>query len=167
MEKIKQETLQELSKAEITQRVNVLKRFKKLLEQQREKFQRYLEVLEAQEVSIESENVDNIVQHAKLGQSIVSEIASIKKVIDPLEDIYKKTRPTNVYEEETKIETEKIKRDLQNLQANILLQNEKNRDKLKTHLVGLRKQVASIKSFKSDNRIFSTDETGSIIDFNI
>ena len=46
--------MKEFSQKEIDERVAVLKRFKILLETQRNKFQEYLNVLEKQESSIEN-----------------------------------------------------------------------------------------------------------------
>lgn len=161
-----------LSSGEISQRISILKRFKKLLEQQREKFQQYLQVLEAQELSIDDENVENIVEHAQLGQSIISEIASIKKVIDPLESMYKTVHTQGLSLDNTddtvlSIETEKLKADLQSLQQNILIQNKKNRDKLKTHVIDLRQQMASMQRISHGKNIFSAEGTASIVDVEV
>lgn len=156
-----------LSQNELAERIAILKRFKHILEEQRKKFQQYLKVLEAQELSIENEDVDKIVEHAELGQSIILQIANIKKVIDPLESLYKDIRAKSSEHFNMEFETEKIKEDLQSLQKNILAQNQKNRDKIQNHLVGLRKQVASIKSISNQKSIFSGDDTASIIDFEV
>ena len=56
----------QLTQAEISERIAVLHRFKVLLMQQRNKFAEYLQVLEAQENSIASEDVDKIVEHSQL-----------------------------------------------------------------------------------------------------
>ena len=45
--------MEEISQAELDERVAILRKFRALLEQQRKKFQEYLAVLEKQEHSIE------------------------------------------------------------------------------------------------------------------
>ena len=77
-----------LNDSEIAERVAVLKRFRSLLEQQRLKFREYLTVLEKQEKSISDENTDAVLQHTELEESIIAEIFTIQKVIDPLEYMY-------------------------------------------------------------------------------
>ena len=84
---------QELTKEQLDERVAILKRFRQLLEQQRQKFRDYLVVLEKQAEMIGTENVDAMVQHADIEQSIVSEIHTIQKVINPLEDMYRTVHP--------------------------------------------------------------------------
>ena len=77
-----------LNDSEIAERVAVLKRFRTLLEEQRLKFREYLTVLEKQEKSISDENTESILQHTELEESIIAEIFTIQKVIDPLEYLY-------------------------------------------------------------------------------
>ena len=74
-----------LSQEELSQRVAVLRRFRELLQRQRDKFSQYLQLLEHQKGDIESGDVDALVSHVELEQGIVSEIFAVQKVIDPLE----------------------------------------------------------------------------------
>ena len=78
-----------LSQDEINERVAILKRFRHLLEQQRNKFKEYLVVLEKQEEGIKSEDDTVIVAQAELEQQIVSNITNLQKVIVPIENMYK------------------------------------------------------------------------------
>ena len=82
-----------LTEEQVAERVSILKRFKKLLDEQRAKFRDYLSVLEKQEKMISSGDVDAIVRHTELEQGIISEIYTIQKVIDPLENMYRATHP--------------------------------------------------------------------------
>ena len=81
----------ELSKEEIDERVAILKRYKKLLEQQRSKFQEYLKVLENQQNSIVSENPENLFEHTVLEEQIIKNIESLQKVIVPMNELYRQT----------------------------------------------------------------------------
>lgn len=161
-----------LSQAEISERIAVLRRFKALLMQQRNKFAEYLQVLEAQENSIVSEDADKIVQHTYLGQSLVSEISTIQKVIEPIESLYHDFRtqsadfsPDALQNEER--ETRCIQMDLQRLKTTVLEQNQKNTERLKTHLTGLRKQISDLKLLQTAKNPFESDETAALIDLEV
>lgn len=161
----------QLTQAEISERIAVLHRFKVLLMQQRNKFVEYLQVLEAQENSIASEDVDKIVEHSQLGQSLVSEISMIQKVILPIENLYKDIRTKSpdflhsTFRDEVN-ETEHIQKDLQRLKATVLEQNQKNAERLKNHMSGLRQQIADLKLRRTATSPFSSDDTASLIDIN-
>ena len=161
----------QLTQTEISERIAVLHRFKVLLMQQRNKFAEYLQVLEAQENSIASEDVDKIVEHSQLGQSLISEISMIQKVIVPIENLYKDIRTKSpdfshsAFRDEVN-ETEHIQKDLQRLKATVLEQNQKNAERLKNHMSGLRQQIADLKLRRTATSPFSSDDTASLIDIN-
>ena len=69
-----------ISQEELEERVAVLHRFKTLLQQQRNKFQEYLTVLEKQQDSITSENPEKLLAHTELEQEIVRNISTLQKV---------------------------------------------------------------------------------------
>lgn len=111
---------QVLSRQEIDQRVAVLKRFKALLQEQRKKFSDYLVVLETQERSIHEENIDALVHHTELEQSIIGDIFTIQKVIDPIEEMYRLGMP-----DKDDTEVVRLKSDLNKLQSQVMDQNQK------------------------------------------
>jgi hypothetical protein len=78
----------EISESELAQRVAVIKRFKELLVQQRERFRSYLAVLDKQQLLIGYGSADEITAHVELEEQIVADIFSIQKVIAPLEIMY-------------------------------------------------------------------------------
>ena len=61
-----------LTQEEIDERIAILKRFRKLLEEQRNKFREYLDVLEKQQSAIENGDTDAMLAHTELEQQIVS-----------------------------------------------------------------------------------------------
>lgn len=131
----------ELSREQLDERVAILRRFRALLEQQRRKFREYLTVLEKQEQMIDAENVDAVVRHTELEQSIISEIYTIQKVINPLEEMYRESNPGHPDAEIPKLQT-----DLEHLRKQVLDQNEKNRNLLKSHMQALRQKVVSLQN---------------------
>ena len=132
---------QTLTDGEVAERVALLRRFKSLLEEQREKFRQYLTVLEKQETDIDSGDIDAMVSHTELEQSIVSEIFTIQKVIDPMESLWRDAHPAA-----SESEIPRLKTDLDRLKADVLAQNEKNRDLLKSRMSVIRERVVSLKN---------------------
>ena len=127
-----------LSREEVEQRVAILKRYRKLLEEQRNAFRDYLNVLEKQEKSIEAESTEVIVAQAELEHKIVASLSSLHRVTLPLEKLYSEQFST---EDEAIPE---LKTDLENLKQAVLEQNQKNRDLLKTKMGDIRNQIKTL-----------------------
>jgi len=140
----------ELTQEEINERVALLKRFKSLLEQQRNKFQEYLNVLEKQEDSISSQNADSLIAHTELEQQVVKNIANLQKVIVPMTKIYKSSLPLAHTDEEASIR--QIQKELNTLQDKVLKQNQVNRDLLRVHIETIRAQIQNFKNPYKNNR---------------
>jgi hypothetical protein len=83
----------ELTPEEVARRVAVLKRFRELLQAQRDRFQDYLVVLDKQKDVIEQGAAGDILTHIELEENIVADIFAIQKVIDPLEAMYRTAYP--------------------------------------------------------------------------
>lgn len=154
---------QVLTQEKLDERVAILKRFRLLLEQQRQKFRDYLAVLEKQAEMIKSDNIDAMVNHTEIEQSIISEIYTIQKVIDPLEDMYRTVHP-GISEDDIP----RLKADMGNLRKEVMEQNKKNRELLKSHMTVLRQKVVSIQNpYAKRTSVYASDShTASIIDIN-
>lgn len=153
-----------LNDSELAERIAVLKRFRTLLEQQRRKFREYLTVLEKQEESICDENTDAILRHTELEESIIAELFTIQKVIDPLEYMY-----ANMCANTVDIDIPHLKTDLEDLQRKVLTQNKKNRDLLQAHITGLRQQIVALKRpYAHKESIYAeTSRTAALIDVSL
>lgn len=137
-----------LTQAEIEERTAILKRFRSLLEQQRAKFKEYLRVLEEQEKTIQTENTDALMIHTELEQQIASNIISLQKVIKPIETMYNEAFSDG----NANLEIPHLKADLQNLQAQVLERNKKNRELLQVHIGQIKERLSSIKNPYRNNR---------------
>lgn len=126
-----------LSHSELEMRVAILKRFKSLLQEQRNKFGEYLNVLETQEKSIEQNNIEAVMHHTELENNIIQNIVNIQKVIDPIEKMYYLSNP----QDENVLQ---LKTDLGKLQESVKKQNEKNRLLLDEKMIALRHEISSI-----------------------
>lgn len=122
----------ELTQEELNERIAVLKRYRTLLEAQREKFREYLLVLEKQEAKIQADDGEALLAHAQLENQIVTHIAGLQKVILPIQQMYEKAGIAGA---------EGIQAELKDLQSRVLAQNEHNRILLQAHMRTLRSQI--------------------------
>lgn len=154
----------ELTDEELNERISILRRFRTLLEQQRSKFQEYLNVLEKQEYSISKEDTNAIISHAELEQQVVAGIKNLQKVIVPLSEMYKTSAKGAVPAGDKSVES--IQNELENLQEKVLEQNLKNRELLKKHLVQIRTQLENFKNpYKKNRSIYASAQNvhGSLV----
>ncbi len=154
----------ELTDEELNERVAILRRFRILLEQQRSKFQEYLNVLEKQEGAISKEDTNAIISHAELEQQVVAGIKNLQKVIVPMSEIYKSSAQNATSENDKFVES--IQNELEKLQDKVLAQNQKNRELLKKHLVQIRSQIENFKNpYKKNRSIYASAQNahGSLV----
>lgn len=101
-----------LSDGEVARRVSILKRFRELLTEQRDRFRVYLGTLESQKNVIEDCGVDEITAHVELEEKILADIYSLEKSIEPMRALYtmvwKDTDPPDVAELNTALSNLKI-----------------------------------------------------------
>lgn len=162
----------QLSEQELEERVAILKRFRKLLEQQRNKFQEYLIVLENQQGKIEVQDSEAMLAHAELENQIVENIASLQKVIVPMEGMYNAVRnpngPVVPVSDESKIE--QLQFDLAALQKKVLEQNKRNRTLLQQSMAQVRTQLTNMalcNPYRGRSSVYSEKGTvGSAVSFN-
>ncbi len=155
---------EKLTQAELDERVAILRRFRTLLEQQRQKFRDYLKVLELQENKINEEDADALIAHTELETQIVSSIGSLQKVILPMQKLYNSSKAA-VYNPQDAIPINSIQDDLERLQKQVLVQNERNRELLKTHISTIKNQLNELQNpYKNSRSVYSENhERGSMI----
>ena len=134
----------ELTQEELDERVALLRKFRSVLEQQRNKFQEYLTVLEKQQDSITKENPESLIAHTELEQQVVKNIANLQKVIVPMQKMYKAAVPMAHTAEDNSIT--QIQNELNTLQDKVLKQNQINRDLLRNHIETIRNQIQNFKN---------------------
>lgn len=153
--------MENISTQELEERVALLKKFRTLLQEQREKFCEYLAVLEKQENSIETENPEAILAHTELEQQVVSNIVSLQKVIVPMANLYNSRSAFSKPEQSIA----DLQDDLADLQKKVLSQNEKNRDLLRVHLSQIRTKIDSFRNpYKNARSVYADkNSTGSLV----
>jgi uncharacterized small protein (DUF1192 family) len=167
-----QASKKDISPAELSQRVAVLKRFKELLKAQRDRFQAYLNALDRQKDVIQTVSTDELLRHVELEEKIVQDIFSIQKVIDPLEKMYQSTRteipaksaPTPDRKDPGEDEVLSLKEALDGLKAEAAVRSEQNRELLAKRMAELRSEIKSLKKNAYTSRRFDNTPPPSYID---
>jgi phosphoglycolate phosphatase-like HAD superfamily hydrolase len=134
------EEAREIAPDELVRRVAVLKRFRELLRQQRDRFQQYLEVLDKQKDIIERGNTEALISHVEMEERIVADIFSIQKVIDPLEDMYRAAYPDREAED-----VPKLKAALEELKSEAVIRTERNRELLSSRMADIRQEIKALR----------------------
>ena len=144
----------ELTQEELNERVALLRKFRSVLEQQRNKFQEYLTVLEKQQDSITKENPESLIAHTELEQQVVKNIANLQKVIIPMSKMYNQSLPMAHTTEDAGIT--QIQNELNDLQNRVLKQNQINRDLLREHIESIRNQIQNFKNpYKNARSVYA------------
>ena len=153
-----------LDQRELDERVAILRRFRYLLEQQRDKFQEYLRILELQEGEINADNADAIIAHADLGNQIVKNIGSLQKIIVPMQKLYEKSH-ASTYNPEDIVPVTKIQDDLVALRAQVVSQNIKNQQLLRVRMLDIRRNMDGMKNpYRSHRSVYARqDDGGSLV----
>lgn len=162
--------METLTQEELNERVAVLRRFRTLLEQQRNKFKEYLNVLEKQQDSITAENPETLLAHTELEQQIVRNIANLQKVIVPMNKMYNSVNGKNSADSTENTEINKIQNELSDLQSKVLKQNEINRDLLRVHISSIKQQIQNFKNpYKNQQRSVygQTQKVAQMVEINI
>jgi hypothetical protein len=158
----KRKKVSKISADELTQRVAILRRFRELLIQQRQRFYNYLSALEKQQSVIETGSTEELLAHVELEEQIVADIFSMQKVIDPLEEMYQSAIPFS-----TADDIPALKITLENLKTQAAAQFAHNRDLLSSRMASIRAEITNLRNnpFTSASRsLYQNTVTASFVD---
>jgi len=151
-----------ISEEELAQRVAIVRRFRELLIQQRERFHNYLAVLEKQQDVIKTGSAEELLAQVELEEQIVADIFSIQKVIDPLENMYRTAIPYSPADD-----VPALKVALENLKTRAISQFAYNKDLLSSRIAELRVEIKELKNnpFVGASRsLYKNSVTASLVD---
>lgn len=153
-----------LTQDELEERIAILRRFRTLLEQQRTKFREYLNVLEQQESKISAEDADALIAHSELEAQIVAGIGSLQKVIVPMQKLYQSSNAAS-YNPTDAVPVDELQNDLAKLQQQVLIQNERNRALLRSHITDIKRQLNDFQNpYRTIKSVYSEKvSTGSLV----
>ncbi len=128
-----------ISQDELDERIAIIKRFRAILEEQRDKFREYLDALEKQHSKIEEGDAESAEIHSQLQQRIVSSIGELQKVAEPMEALYKRTHGSDSA-------ISQIQSELLSLRKKAAVQNTHNQELLRAKMSGIQKEMRSFKN---------------------
>lgn len=123
----------------LDERVRILKRLRRMLLAQRNRFRQYLGILEHEERAILERDVDRLTRHVEIEQGIVREIFALQKVIGPLDELYRRAYPSG------ESEIPPLRESLRHLREQVLARNEANRALLRDKMADLKDQIERIR----------------------
>jgi predicted phage gp36 major capsid-like protein len=160
----------EVSPEEVLRRVAVLRRFRELLQSQRDRFREYLEVLDKQKDVIEKGSAEDLISHVELEEKIVADIFSIQKVIDPLEDMYRAAYPEKygaaAPAAEGASEVRSLKTALEGLKTEAIVRADRNRALLSNRMAEIRSEIKTLKKnpYVKGRSVYGEAGTPALID---
>lgn len=140
-----------LTQEQIDDRVAILTRFREALLRQREKFRHYLETIEREDNSFSSD-AERLELHVQMEQSIVSEITSFQRVIEPLELMYREVDPDGARD------IPELRQALNRTRDEVLRRHERNRTLLKQQIEELRSEIADLRIMRRVQSFGATPE---------
>lgn len=146
------------SHTSLDQRVRILKRLRRMLLAQRDKFRQYLGILEHEERAILERDVDRLTRHIEIEQGIVREIFALQKVIGPLDDLYREAFPDG------ENEIPPLRESLRHLQEQVLKRNEMNRNLLREKMDHLREQIDQLRIPKAKKSPYGKTPPPTMVD---
>ena len=156
----------DIDSAELAQRMAVLRRFKTLLTQQRDRFRSYLNLLEKQQDVIESGSAEDLLSYVEIEEKIVADIFSIQKVIDPLEEMYYSVtsgHKAHIIQEEVP----DLKASLEKLKIEAVMRSTKNKELLSKRMLELRQEIKTLRNnpyAASGRNAYSQLNSASLVD---
>ncbi|GHV06674.1 hypothetical protein FACS189485_15590 [Spirochaetia bacterium] len=158
-----------ISPEEFSRRVAILKRFRSLLTEQRDRFRSYLEVLDKQQDVIETGSAEALISHVELEEKIVADIFSIQKVIDPLEEMYRAVVNTVPPQEpHGRDDVPSLKSALEGLKNEAAARTTRNRELLSRRMSEIRSEITALRNnpyaASARRSAFSGAGTASLID---
>jgi DNA-binding transcriptional regulator GbsR (MarR family) len=140
-----------IDSAELAQRVAILRRFKTLLSQQRDRFRNYLDLLDKQQSVIEAGSAEDLLKYVEIEEKVVADIFSIQKVIDPLEEMYNTVISSQSPQKapvkaDNQDEVPSLKASLEKLKSEAVIRSTKNKELLSKRMLELRTEIKALRN---------------------
>jgi hypothetical protein len=133
---------EQITQDELNERVAILRRFKAALVEQRDRFRRYLDVLE-NGAGQDGTALDDLEFHVEMEKSIVQEIATFERTIEPLEQLYRAHDPEGAKQIPV------LRNALERTREEVVRRTSYNRDLLRAQLESLREEISELKLVRS------------------
>jgi hypothetical protein len=135
-----------LSQEELNQRVAILRRFRALLVEQRNRFRSYLEELDKQKDVIETGSAEELIAHVELEEKIVADIFAIQKVISPLDQMYRAAALGDGGDSfDREGEVRGLQSALEDLKKEAVIRSSRNKDLLSQRMAEIREEIKALR----------------------
>ena len=115
-------------------------------------------MLGKEEESIRKGNIQALQAQVEIEKSIVEEIYSLARVINPLQELYRMAYPLS------EPEIPSLQKSLETIRTQVLAHNERNRNLLKESIALIRQEIASLRTAKRPKSPFADVPAPSMID---
>jgi hypothetical protein len=151
-----------LSANEINDRVSVLRRFKELLLEQRQRLYSYIEILDKQKDVIEKGKTEDLLAHVELEESVVAGIVSLQKAIEPMRSVYEFAAAAG----DTGNGIPELNLTLENLKIEAARRAENNKVLLQQRMEQVRDELKNLRSnpYAKRKSIYSGDQSATLLD---
>jgi hypothetical protein len=136
----------------------VLARLREMLVRQRDKLASYLGVLEREEEAIREGDADRLAACVELEGSVIADIFTLKKVIDPLQALYRAAWP------EREPAVTELRATLERMSAEVIEKNAANRAMLRRKMDEMRQEIASLRRWPRPPSAFAAAAAPSLVD---
>ena len=143
---------------EIDQRVAVLRRYRSMLDLQKEKLSSYLHVVDSREAALAQGTFDDFETYTVLEQEAVKGIQTVQRCLAPLKLLYLELHP------EGSPDIASMEDRLERLRQEVLRRNEESRMALKTYAASLKLEISKLRSTTVPQSLFASTRSGSLID---
>jgi hypothetical protein len=120
----------------------VLRRLREMLARQREKLGTYLRLLECEGDSIEQGDAEKLLSQVEMEKSLIADIFTLRKVIEPLQAIYHSAYPSG-----SEGSVPRLNATLEAMGTEIIARNAKNRQRLRERMEELRTEIATLRKW--------------------
>jgi hypothetical protein len=160
---------QALAAGELSQRALALKRFREMLQAQRDRFREYLQVLDRQQEAISRGDTEALLSRLDLEEQLVRDISNIQKVIEPLESLCRDLALSGGPEEtgaQGEAEVEGLKAAVERLGREAAASAARNRELLAGRMAETGAEIKSLRGnpYAARRSIYADSGGASIID---
>ncbi|GMO27708.1 MAG: flagellar biosynthesis protein FlgN [Spirochaetaceae bacterium] len=130
-----------LTDEEVAQRVAILKRFRELLIEQRDRFKTYLAALDSQKDKITGGDIEDLSVQADFEEKILADIISLEKSIVPMRELYE-----SAFKDEAAPDISELDSVLENLKTEAARRSRENTEILQKKLVAIRGEIKNLRA---------------------
>lgn len=128
------------TEAELDRTIAILRRYRKLMESQRQGLQEYLGLLDARDRAVAEGRLEFLEEYARREQQVIQGIVSLQKCLEPLAEMYVRAVPGG------SPDMDELAEGLERLRCKALARNGESLTMLRGHADRLRKELDGLRA---------------------